>query len=112
VSLPDRLGHAADPLRYELMQEMAFSLGRAGRRLQAILEELAREGERTPVQHDELLDQAGEALWYYVVQREACGLRDTEDLLERLQVPREVRLRMGCRPPGARVVLPHEKRRQ
>ena len=101
---------AADPLRYELMQEMAFSLGRAGRRLQALLDKLAQD--RSPDQRDELVRQAGEALWYYVVQREACGLRDTDDLMERLGVPSEVRLRMGCRPPGSPIVLPSDKRRE
>ena len=38
---------------------------------------------------------AGEALWYYVVQREACGLRDVEIVLREFRVPREVYLRMG-----------------
>jgi hypothetical protein len=42
-----------------------------------------------------LVAAAGEALWYYVVQREACGLRDTERVLRKYRVPREVRLRMG-----------------
>lgn len=41
---------------------------------------------------------AGEALWYYVVQREVCGLRDTQTLIRSLGVPREVQLRMGMRP--------------
>lgn len=101
---------APEPLRYELMQEMAFSLGRAGRRLEAVLAELA-EGSGDGEARDELVARAGEALWYYVVQREACGLRDTDELMARMEVPAEVRLRMGCRPPGAAIVLPDEKRR-
>jgi hypothetical protein len=42
--------------------------------------------------------EAGEVLWYYVVQREVCGLRDTQTLLRTLGVPREVQLKMGLRP--------------
>jgi hypothetical protein len=45
--------------------------------------------------------RAGEALWYFVVQREACGLRDADSVVRQMGVPREVRLRMGpARPPG------------
>jgi hypothetical protein len=38
---------------------------------------------------------AGEALWYFVVQREVLGLRDSDAVMRELRVPREVRLRMG-----------------
>jgi hypothetical protein len=41
---------------------------------------------------------AGEALWYYVIQREVCGLRDSEAVMRQLGAPREVRLRMGYAP--------------
>jgi hypothetical protein len=44
------------------------------------------------------LSAAGEALWYYVIQREVCGLRDSEAVMRQLGVPREVRLRMGYVP--------------
>ena len=36
---------------------------------------------------ERLLDRAGEALWCFVVQREAFGLRNTEAVLRELQVP-------------------------
>ena len=47
---------------------------------------------------DELVAAAGEALWYYVIQREVCGFRDSEAVMRHLAVPREVRLRMGYTP--------------
>jgi hypothetical protein len=33
-----------------------------------------------------------------VIQREVCGLRDSEAVMRHLGVPREVRLRMGYAP--------------
>jgi hypothetical protein len=85
-------GNPPDPLRYELMQEMAASLGRAGRRLERALAALA-----AGCEGDDRLAEAAEALWYLVVQREACGMRNTEELMRELSVPVEVQLRMGPR---------------
>ena len=48
-------------------------------------------------EREDALAAAGEALWYYVVQREACGLRDVGTVLREFGVPREVYLRMGMR---------------
>lgn len=86
-----------DPLAYEIMQEKAAVLARMGRGLQKALEELesfdAAGGD--PAERDALVGAAGEALWYFVVQREVLGLRDTEAVMRELRVPREVRLRMS-----------------
>ena len=94
-----------DLLNYEIVQEKAATLSRIGKRLQAALDALATfdaahgdaedgdEGRR-----DALVSAAGEALWYYVIQREVCGLRDSEAIMRQLGVPREVRLRMGYTP--------------
>ncbi len=82
----------------EIAAEKAASLGRAGRRLESALAALrepqptANENER-----DELLDDAGEALFFYLVQREACGLRDSAEVIDAFSVPAEVHLRMGLR---------------
>jgi hypothetical protein len=45
----------------------------------------------------ELLADAGEALFLYVVQREVMGLTGTAAVLDEMRVPAEVRLRMGPR---------------
>lgn len=90
-----------DLLEYELVQEKAATLSRIGRRLQAALDALAAfdaGGEADTARREALVSEAGEALWYYVVQREVCGLRDSEAVMRHLAVPREVRLRMGYRP--------------
>jgi hypothetical protein len=94
-----------DLLNYEIVQEKAATLSRIGRRLQAALDALAAfdalsgdAGDGDDGRRDELVSAAGEALWYYVIQREVCGLRDSEAIMRQLGVPREVRLRMGCVP--------------
>ncbi|HEX8244330.1 MAG TPA: DUF6665 family protein [Longimicrobium sp.] len=89
-----------DVFEYELLQEKAATLARLGQRANTALEVLkAFDAAPGPAgERDELVRAAGEALWYYVVQREVCGFRDSESLLRQLGVPREVRLRMGVFP--------------
>lgn len=86
-----------EALNYELLQESAETLARVYRGLERALEALAAHdaGARDPAERDALVAAAGEALWYYVVQREVMGLLGTEQVLRDLGVPREVRLRMG-----------------
>ena len=94
----------ADVLNYELVQEQASALGRMGRALEAALATLrefddahprvdapasAQQARRT------LVAQAGQALWMFVVQREACGLRDSRAVMRNYNVPSEVQQRMG-----------------
>jgi hypothetical protein len=40
--------------------------------------------------------EAGCALWMFVVQREACGLRDSRTLMRDYNVPGEVQQCMGA----------------
>jgi hypothetical protein len=94
-----------DLLQYEIVQEKAATLSRIGKRLEAALAALAAfdaaggDAEDTDEgRRDELVAAAGEALWYYVIQREVCGLRDGEAVMRQLGIPREVRLRMGYVP--------------
>lgn len=98
--------HAA--LEYEVAQEKAAALGRLGRRLEASLAALAafdaarahapNENERSA--RRALVAEAGVALWHFVVQREALGLRDSARVLRDYGVPNEVRNRMGAFPAG------------
>lgn len=83
-------------LEHELMAESAHNLGHAARALRASLDRLAEAATDAP-DRSALVAEAGERLWYLVVQREACGLRDTEVLMRDYRVPAEVRLRMGMR---------------
>ncbi|MBV9772435.1 MAG: hypothetical protein JO040_00700 [Gemmatimonadetes bacterium] len=95
-----------EALHYEVAQEKAYALARMSGRLQEALRALeafdtAHAGPLElglALERKELVAAAGEALWFYVVQREVCGLRDNEAVLRELRVPREVRLRMGLNP--------------
>ena len=92
----------AAALDYEIVQEKAAALGRLGRRLEHALLALAQ-FDRDQAEHSEarlrqrraLIADAGEALWYFMVQREACGLRDTRQVMRDYRVPVEVQYRMG-----------------
>lgn len=90
----------------EIVQEKAVSLSRVSLKLQEAMGRLeafdaASESGAGAAARQPLVEAAGEALWYYVVQREACGLRDVESVLREFRVPREVYLRMGVRPRAA-----------
>lgn len=86
-------------LDYEIAQEQASALGRLGRGLETALatlvefdrlhgedrSDLERKGKRA-----RLVQDAGDALWCFVVQREACGLHDPRPVLRDYRVPTEV----------------------
>jgi hypothetical protein len=116
MALRSPLGHSGkireNVLEYEIAQEQAAALGRLGRALEAALTHLAahdaaaeasggaasprRKGARV-----ELLEAAGYALWCFIIQREACGLRDQAAVVREYRVPAEVRNRMGVIPSAA-----------
>jgi hypothetical protein len=98
-------------LEYEIVQETASALGRMGRALEAALATLAEfdaaqagavgePGPRARADRALLVASAADALWQFVVQREACGLRDTAVVVRMYRVPPEVHDRMG--PLGPR----------
>jgi|SRR5580700_6362311 hypothetical protein len=96
----------AGVLDYEIAQETASALGRMGRALEAALATLAefdaapREpGPSARADRAGLVASAADALWQFIVQREACGLRDTAAVVRMYRVPREVHDRMGPLPP-------------
>ena len=85
-------------LAYEIAEERASALGRLGRRLEAALTALAacpRTANSDRKIRDGLVEQAGYALWLFAVQREACGLRKIDHVIQVYGVPNEVVARMG-----------------
>jgi hypothetical protein len=93
-------------LEREIAGEKAAALGRSGRRLKGAIRRLqefdARSG--TPdsrhaegVHRAELVADAADAYWSYVVQREAMGLTASGSAAEAYDVPEEVRRRAGPR---------------
>ena len=94
-------------LDYEFGQEKATALGRVGRALEQALATLAAFDAEHPANSTDapvrqartrLVSEASLALWHFVVQREACGLRDLRQLLRDYRVPPEVAAQMGAWP--------------
>jgi hypothetical protein len=81
-------------LDYEIVQEQ----GRALETALAALSDYDSAGAAPAVPdaaRAELVAAASEALWYFMVQREACGLRDQQSIIHAYRVPAEVHARMG-----------------
>jgi plasmid stabilization system protein ParE len=99
---------AGNALDYEMAQEQAAALGRLGRALEAALAALSEHDRAGPDcasaagTRERLVGEAGYALWCFIVQREACGLRDQRLIIRDNGVPREVQNRMGVLGPGSR----------
>jgi len=94
----DLLGAGYATLEYEIAEERASALGRLGLRLEAALTALAacpRTTDSDRKIRDGLVEQAAYALWLFVVQREACGLRKIDHVIQVYGVPGEVVARMG-----------------
>ena len=101
-----RSASITDALDYEIVQEQASALGRAGRALEAALAALTehdRNGRNADETRRTLIADAGDALWRFIIQRECCGLRDARAVMRDYRVPQEVQNRMG-------IVRPHDRR--
>jgi len=92
------MGKGLESIEKEIAGEKAAALGRSGRKLKAALDKLRRfdeeaAGERRgsgPTARAKLVEGAGEALWAYIVQREAVGLVDAEYIRKEYNVPVDV----------------------
>lgn len=96
-SLARRLGVETGEtvLHYELMEEQAHSLGRAGRKVEAALATLRQAPGGAG--RDAALRTAADAVWSFFVQREVLGLRDRAAIIAEFDIPREVLVRLGAR---------------
>ena len=88
----------------EIIAEQAAALARAARRFEKAMAMLSdfdagspprpRRGQ-PPADRPTLLAEARDALWCLVVQREACGFRNSDALLSAYRVPKEVSLNVA-----------------
>lgn len=91
----------------EIRSEKAGALARVAEGLERALADLARVeaaiARATRVSaallatRDDCVSEAGERLWYFVIQREAVGLMRHDTVFDVYRVPNEVRLAMGPR---------------
>ena len=75
---------------------MGRALEQALARLRAF--DAAQASSERPAARRKLVMEAGHALWMFVVQREASGLRDSRHIMRTYNVPAEVQLCMGLGP--------------
>ena len=109
---PSSTPQRQDALDYEVAREQASTLGRLGRALERALAALsefdrahsadeggANEEAQTRALRARLVHEASNALWCFIIQREACGLRDSRAVMRDYNVPPEVQHRMGMLGP-------------
>src|SRR5208282_3928837 len=100
-------------LDYEIVREQAAALGRLGRALEAALAALSNYDRAHAERGDDaapapfaasararLVQHASDALWCFIIQREACGLRDWRLVVREYGVPAEVQNRTGVVDDG------------
>ena len=79
-------------LEHEILAERASSLGAAEQRVVEAMAALARaEDDR-----DSRLAEARKVVWAYFVQRELIGFRRHTDVIQELNIPREVLAGLGA----------------
>jgi hypothetical protein len=92
-----------DVLKHEIAEERAGALGRCGRRLEDALASFrdheTRGAPHADAKRERLLWDLAERVEAFVVQREACGLRDSRHVLTFYGIPREAIARVGARRP-------------
>jgi hypothetical protein len=104
------MGKGLESIEKEIAGEKAAALGRNGRKLEAALDKLRRFDEEAaserrghgPAARTRLVESAGEALWAYIVQREAVGLLDAEYIRTEYSVPADVWAHMSPRMEQAK----------
>jgi hypothetical protein len=93
-----------DPIHHEIAEEKAAGLGRTEKRFVAALEAYRRhaagdESRAAGARREGVVWELVESLTSFVVQREACGLRDARYVFDLYRVPREAVARIGIRRP-------------
>ena len=99
VPMSDRRISGLALLEYEIAQERAATLGRLRRRLEKALAALREHDAacQQPERRRQLVLEAGEALWHFVIQRELTGFHDSAEVMRDYRVPRDVQACMGVR---------------
>lgn len=85
---------AKSPLEHEIASEQASALGRSGRLVAARLEAY-REAVASGEDHSKELDQAVDAVYGFLIQRELLGLRDRNAIIRDYDIPRAILVRLG-----------------
>lgn len=84
-----------NPIDHEIMGEKAAALGRAAEKAESRLARL-RESDGGNPERARLVREAAQAVYAYFIQRELCGFRRHDEIVRRLEIPREVLVRLGA----------------
>lgn len=74
----------------ELQSERAYALGLAGKKIEAAMADLAMAPD-----DEQRLDDAGTAVWHFLIMRESLHMFDHKEALEVYNVPGRVLARVG-----------------
>lgn len=87
----------ASILDYELQEERAHALAKAGRGVEAAMARLNDPAALATEGREALLKAAAYEVWKFFIQRESCGVRDHRPVIEHYGIPRAVLVRLGAR---------------
>jgi len=94
-------------LEQEVLAEKVSTLSRLNKKLGAAIARLnshaaESSGQASDDEYEQLLKEAGEAVWHVMIQRELCGFTKHTAFFDEMGVPKAVRLRAGplVRPPS------------
>jgi hypothetical protein len=104
--LPQRLSGHLKPetgwsvIDYELHQQKAQTLGDLGAQVEQVLAALrafdaAEHGDDRDACRADLVHEAAQRVWAFMVQREICGLRHWDAVVGEYRIPGEVLSRLG-----------------
>ena len=88
-----------DRLNQEIKAEQAAALGRAGRIVEDTLQRLKDfdAGKFSDATRSDLVGDAADAVWGFLVQRELIGMRDQDQVVKDYGIPGDVLNRVGER---------------
>ncbi len=84
----------------EVANEKAIALGLAGTKVSTAI--AALKGAIDPDEQEAALGAAAVAVQHFLIQREACGLRDPRGVVEDYDIPRQVMARLGASRKGSK----------
>lgn len=86
---------SGENLEREILIEKAAALKRTTDRWEAALAAFLAIGDDDAPKKSSILEDAADALWCFLVQRDAMGLSGSSKILESYNVPAEIRSRIG-----------------
>ncbi len=92
-----RFETGASILDAEIAAEKAAALGRAGAQVERALARLNDPEAEEQEGREALLKAAANEVWKFFIQREALGMRDQRQVIQNLEIPRAVLVRLGAR---------------